>query len=367
MDKPRYIQLDKRSGKTRYRYNPPQDAVEAGIVPRTMLSDRKETAYNQAKRYNKTLDAWRDSQEVDYSQDKTVYGLIQLYLNSTDFEMLSKTTKTAYEYQLKQLSITPLRNTPLRKHRYKDLTQPKCQEVYDAMCKRGVPFANRALAVIRKVFSFGTKFGYVERNPWRDMATYAEETRKQVWTEDNVRDYLKNAYSDFNTRSLGLIVQMAYEWAQRVGDMRELTWDNLDLDRGVLELTQSKRRARVKIPISEDLLAILKQQHKDFGWQKYVAPNINSKAQGGFNPYTVYTLSHASRRFMKRIGLPSELRISDLRRTATTEMVEAGVGMAQIMSVTGHANPQSVKPYMKNSLTSSTLACTLRSAHRQVI
>ena len=36
-------------------------------------------------------------------------------------------------------------------------------------------------------------------------------------------------------------------------------------------------------------------------------------------------------------------------RTGTTEMVEAGVGMAQIMSVTGHANPASVKPYMKNT------------------
>jgi integrase len=332
-----------------------------------MLADRKETAFNQAKRYNKTLDAWRAEQEVNYSQDKTVNGLIHLYLNSTDFELLSDTTKKAYEYQLKQLGITPLRNTPLRKHRYKDLTQPKCQEVYDAMCKRGIPFANRALAVIRKVFSFGTKFGYVERNPWRDMATYAEKSRKQVWTEQDVQTFLLNAYQDFNTRSLGLIVQMAYEWAQRVGDMRELKWENIDLDRGTLVLVQSKRRAEVKIPISEDLLSVLKQQHADFGWQEYVAPNINSKKHNGFNAYSVHALSHAARRFMDRIGLPPELRISDLRRTATTEMVEAGVGMAQIMSVTGHANPQSVKPYMKNSLTSSTLACTLRSTHRQVI
>ena len=41
-------------------------------------------------------------------------------------------------------------------------------------------------------------------------------------------------------------------------------------------------------------------------------------------------------------------------------MVDAGVPMGQIMSVTGHANPQSVKPYMKNTFTSANLALKAR-------
>jgi hypothetical protein len=44
-------------------------------------------------------------------------------------------------------------------------------------------------------------------------------------------------------------------------------------------------------------------------------------------------------------------------------MVEAGVSMGNIMSVTGHANPQSVKPYMKNTLASADLALTARQNH----
>ena len=62
-------------------------------------------------------------------------------------------------------------------------------------------------------------------------------------------------------------------------------------------------------------------------------------------------------------NLPQELRLSDLRRTGTTEMVDAGVGIAQIMSVTGHANPQSVKPYMKNTYMSANNALTTRKMH----
>jgi integrase len=66
---------------------------------------------------------------------------------------------------------------------------------------------------------------------------------------------------------------------------------------------------------------------------------------------------------MDMANLPSELRLMDLRRTGTTEMVEAGVPMGQIMSVTGHANPQSVKPYMKNTYDSANNALTLRKTY----
>ena len=63
---------------------------------------------------------------------------------------------------------------------------------------------------------------------------------------------------------------------------------------------------------------------------------------------------------MRAAGLPDEYQIMDMRRTGTVEMVDAGVPLPQIMSVTGHSNPQSVKPYLKNTLTSAKQAATLR-------
>jgi integrase len=74
-------------------------------------------------------------------------------------------------------------------------------------------------------------------------------------------------------------------------------------------------------------------------------------------------MSKAGRQVMRLAGLSEEIRLMDLRRTGTTEMVEAGVGMAQIMSVTGHSNPQSVKPYMKNTFASADYALTARHMH----
>ena len=82
--------------------------------------------------------------------------------------------------------------------------------------------------------------------------------------------------------------------------------------------------------------------------------------QGQYHPYSLERLSKAGRAVMREAGLSDELRLSDLRRTGTTQMVEAGVPMGQIMSVTGHANPSSVKPYMKNTRKSAELALTAR-------
>jgi integrase len=68
----------------------------------------------------------------------------------------------------------------------------------------------------------------------------------------------------------------------------------------------------------------------------------------------------AARKVMRKAGLSEHLQIMDMRRTGTMEMVDAGVPLPQIMAVTGHANPSSVKPYMKHTLTSAKNAATLR-------
>jgi integrase len=213
------------------------------------------------------------------------------------------------------------------------------------------------------MYNYAKKYGIVDTNPWSSIQTLTPKPRKVMWQPQDVHRFLEVSYSKFETRSVGLIAQMAYEWAQRIGDMRMLTWDCIDFENEVLHLEQSKRRAVVHLPISDDLMYVLKQQNGSFDWQPYVAPNVNSKTEDGYNPYGVHIISRVAKRILREAGLSEELRLSDLRRTATTEMVEAGVGIVQIMQVTGHQSPQSVTPYMKNTLTGATNALTLRSAH----
>tara|TARA_R100000900_G_scaffold28794_1_gene22591 strand:- start:86 stop:454 length:369 start_codon:yes stop_codon:yes gene_type:complete len=106
-------------------------------------------------------------------------------------------------------------------------------------------------------------------------------------------------------------------------------------------------------------MAMLQDQHDDFGFQQYVAPHV-LPTDGVFNPYAMQRLSKNGRAVMRKAGLSDELRLMDLRRTGVTQMVDSGVPLTNIMSVTGHANVASVQPYLKNTYISANNALTQR-------
>jgi integrase len=136
-----------------------------------------------------------------------------------------------------------------------------------------------------------------------------------------------------------------------------LTWDSYDINTGVLSLEQSKRRARVSVPLPKDLQEMLKQQHLDLSWQPYIMP---ASTKGRPKPYSLQQLSKVGKVVMQEANLPEELQLMDLRRTAVTEMVSVGVPVSNIISLTGHATVHSLTPYMRATLSSATVAQNMR-------
>lgn len=286
----------------------------------------------------------------------TVKQLVDKYYTSNDFKMLRDRTKKDYQYFLGVMCDT------FGDVNFDKVTSKQAKHAYEEWVERGVSFANHICTVSSIVYRYAIDMEYAYVNPFASVRRKTPQQRKVVWTEDDVRMFLDTAYSEFAWRSIGLIVHMAYEWCQRLGDMRLLTWDNFDFDERKLYLEQSKRRAEVTLPIDDNLYQMLVQQEQDFGFQQYVVPRT-TPVQGQYHPYSMERLSKAGRAVMRQAGLSEELRLMDLRRTGTTQMVEAGVPMGQIMSVTGHSNPQSVKPYMKNTYASANSALTARKSH----
>ena len=288
--------------------------------------------------------------------------LIQDYYSSFDFKQLRDETKAQYKYFLGVLNSTLAEGKSLCQYDCDKITTRQAKTAYNEWCEKGLHMANHVMSVSRVVFNHGVREELCLSNPFANVRKRPVERRKVVWSREDVKKLLDVAYSDFSTRNIGLIAHMAYEWCQRLGDMRMLTWDSVNLVDQVVHIEQSKRKAEVFLPISDDLHQMLIQQNEDFGFQPYVAPRPYP-IKGEYRPYTLHKLPLFGRDLMDRAGLSRDLRLSDLRRTGTTEMVEAGVGIGQIMSVTGHANPQSVQPYMKNTLKSANYALTERKKH----
>ena len=353
---PRFVQQRvSPSGDISYRFNPPQTLVDAGVVDRMELGSDPKEVRRTAKRANDLIDAYREVQAkvVGLKPSSKVTDLINFYYLSNDFKMLRDSTKVDYRYFLTVVHQT------IGCRKYREVTPKVAKQAYEKWVERGISFANHAATCASRVYNYAIQMEHAEQNPFAKIKRKQQRQRKVIWTHGEVNKFLDVAYSDFQYRNLGLIVHMAYEWCQRLGDMRMLRWDNLDLKKQQLTLEQSKRRSEVFLPISDNLNAMLLEQKADFGFQEWVAPHPQPR-NGRFQPYAMERLSKVGRNIMRLAKLPDELRLMDIRRTGVTQMVDKGVPLPQIMAVTGHTHVASVKPYMKHTYESANNALTQR-------
>lgn len=291
---------------------------------------------------------------------KKIKDVIKYYLNSGSFSKLKGSTQKDYEKHLELASTTPIGNKYLANFDIEDLDVRSCQEAYNHWLKTGTRTANYRKAAFSVAWKHAMRHDIIKYNPVSLIETTNNDVRRVRWTNDQVKKFLNVAYSDYRYRSIGLIVHMAYDWAQRVGDMRLLKWEQVDIPNRQVSFVQSKRNAEVHLPIGEGLSKMLTQQNDDFGWTgEYVAPRTVLKSKR-LTPYTKLEISPLVNKVLEKADLPSYLTAMDLRRTAITEMLEGGADAVNIMQVSAHKNVASMKPYLVNTLKGATNALSKR-------
>ena len=295
---------------------------------------------------------------------KTMLSLADYYLHSPQFLSLRGRTQKDYEYVISKVMATPIRHgKSLGELKVDKVTVSDCKTAYQQWLDRGVRTANMSATLSSLLFNLAEEFELVSRNPMRSVKKMQTKPRKVMWTADQVRLFCDTAYAEYKWRSIGLIVQMAYTFAQRIGDMRSLKWDSINFEERRLDLEQSKKRAEVHLPININMFRMLEQQHKDFGFQEFVAPHPFPRS-GSYVNYNDKEISYIVNQIKDKANLPKELTAMDMRRTAITEMVEAGVDTTQIMAVSGHNSPNSMRPYIKHTFNSASNALDRRESYK---
>jgi len=293
------------------------------------------------------------------NRNATVNQVVTFYLSSRAFSDLAPRSQKDYLYHLEKVCATKVEGRLLGEYLVRNLRSRHTNQAYQIWTDAGVTTANYRKAVLSAAWKHGMRHDIMDNDPIRLVKMKATKPRRVKWTRDQVKQFLNVAYSEYKFRSIGLIVHMAYEWAQRVGDIRLLTWDKLDLDAQRIDITQSKRGADVHVPITNGLTQMLIKQKADFGFQQYVAP-MPTPTIGYYPPYPIDRIDTAINAVKTIAGLPDSLTAMDLRRTAITEMIEAGVDLAGVMQVSGHRSPNSVTPYMVNTFSGASTALNKR-------
>ena len=343
--------IDRKSGGTSWVFKPPQDASTSGIVKTQTFRDGRTARIEIPKLIDK-VDAFRRGELVTGNIGKmsNLSQIVGHYLRTKHFNSLSRNTQHNYEYNLKSICDTDVYGKETGTFRITNITVPVCTKMYDTWEDDiSTNTANEYARVFSMLMNYCVALGIVNDNPMKHVSKRTHEPKSVVWTHVEVEKFCDVAFSDFKFRNIGLVVLMAYEWGQRPIDIFNLKWENIYFDLDMVKIRQSKRGARVELPLEEPLSSLLLQQQKDWDFQQYVVP-FQRPSDGAYIPFSHANSGTLFREVKALSALPDELKVGQLRKTAINQMIESEVDHLAIMSVTGHKNVSSLNAYVKHNL-----------------
>ncbi|MGE0447652.1 MAG: tyrosine-type recombinase/integrase [Vicinamibacterales bacterium] len=202
--------------------------------------------------------------------------------------------------------------------------------------------ANRTLALVRKMFNFAIERDWVEHNPCHMLKRAApERQRDRVLTEDEIRAVWTAAGEE--QPIIRALFRLRLLTAQRGGELHGASWAEIDLKTGwwTIPAERSKNRLAHRVPLSPPAVKVLKELQKDAEESPWVFPSTRKAG-----PH----INHAQKaieRIVRRSGV--EFRGHDLRRTAASLMVGAGVPRLVVSKILNHVETGVTAVYDRHS------------------
>lgn len=154
---------------------------------------------------------------------------------------------------------------------------------------------------------------------------------------------------------LKFIVPLLLYTGARVSELLHAEWQHIDLEKRQWLIPTSKTGRARHVPLSQPAIAILKALPR-YGACPYVVPNPETKL-----PFV--TIKHAWQTARKEAVLP-DLRIHDLRHSAASFMINAGIDLFAVGKVLGHADHKSTQRYAH--LANDTLLAAVEAGARKM-
>ena len=198
---------------------------------------------------------------------------------------------------------------------------------------------NRYLAVLSHVFTVAIKeWLWVEENPLLKLAKPKEARGRVRFLSDEERLRLLEACKASDSPILYRVVVLALSTGARRMELLGLCWKDIDLQRGVIILDETKNGERRVLTLSGHALALMKlyEKTRDVSCD-LVFPGKNLK-----NPIDIRS---PWRTALKRAGIVN-FRFHDLRHSAASYLAMNGASLSEISEVLGHKTLQMVKRYV---------------------
>jgi len=199
---------------------------------------------------------------------------------------------------------------------------------------RSAASVNRELAILRHMFSKAVEWGMMAENPFKRFrrSIFLEERndRCRYLTEDEIHrlltacpPYLRN------------IVQGALLTGLRKGDLLDLRWADIDLERRILYYTEQKKGGKrgVKV-LNNDLLELLQRIPQN--GSEYIFTGPDGKP--------IKDCKRAFQSALRKADI-EDFRFHDLRHTSASYLVMRGASMKAVQAHLGHTTVRMTERY----------------------
>lgn len=195
---------------------------------------------------------------------------------------------------------------------------------------------DRQLRALRACLSWGVKNGWIDKAPY--IETPGGNPPRDRWLTRDEAFRLLSGCREYHVRLYCLV---ALYTGARTRAILDLTWDRVDLTRGLVLYPPAGERSRKRtttVPITETLLAALSQA-REFGTISHVIE---------YRGKPVWSIKTGFRAAVRRAEL-KHCTPHDLRRTCATWMVQDGIPVGQVARFLGDSEEMIEKVYGQHS------------------
>ena len=154
---------------------------------------------------------------------------------------------------------------------------------------------------------------------------------------------LTSACDEHSNPMLGWIVRLAIHTGMKQGEIETLTLDQVDLQRRVVKLTETKNGSARTVPLTKDAAELFRAAIDNPIWPDdtslvfFGEPGKDRKRR----PCTFKPAWFGAVRKAKI----KDLRFHDLRHETVSRLVEAGLNDQEVATISGHKSMQMLKRY----------------------
>ena len=191
-----------------------------------------------------------------------------------------------------------------------------------ARSRRGRPSADFGLGVLQRVLSFAVDtLGRLSGNPCRGLKNlYRVDRSEIIWTAADIEKLKRTCLPEVADAT-----DLAAHTGLRLGDLVRLSWSHIGEDEIVIATGKSRGRCSARIPIYDDLRAVLARIPKR-------STTVLTHKWG--RPWAAKSLGNAFTQAKNAAGF-ADLHFHDLRGSAATKFYVAGLSESLVAEIMG--------------------------------